>query len=764
MSDTSPSHINLTGTGAAYFRVSSDKQEFKRQHDSLAAFEQRHKVKVSNPHRYEDHMPRDVSAKRPDFQRMLKEVNSRRLQWVFVDQIDRFGFADQWELVELLIQLRKSGCKLYDAHDEEWTTSDLMSFFKVGLAGHSSHDEQVKKSHRSLTGMVPRAKAGQWLGAPPRLGFDVGCFNRATGAEVWRVVWEGREEIGRHPKKKTRMGDASPIRRILRRKVYPDGKEERLDGEVKSFCTSPETHVMRIVPTRDKSKLDAAKGVFERYATEAVSLSELAKWLNDLGIHNSFGKMFQSNDIRRMIRDEVYLGYATFCKHRAGRFKRYDAEKGVIDIEPELRGKDTESEPVDIIRSNDRLFEPIIDRPTWDAVQKKVRARVKKTYAPKSPALYLAGLVVCRQCGLKMTSRTQGLEYNCTNWDRHRKNGQLPVCSCGRHGVKQSVIEPYLEKYLEESGRRLELLTGPPVAGERLEIVALETQQSSAWERFYQGVERLVEYLATQHPEEYDEIVRADDVRREVDKREWAKHRAEEENSAEKGARRTAKDHSLPAGTLLKRYGKKLADTATRAPQPDSLPVRPDDFVSALLDRYRANFDPDAVADELRRLDDQHTKLTKKWADLPTPRSKEKALGELRALEERISELEKQQEDVSATVLDEYRKMQDLAISVTNAYEAMKNRDGEQSLRQRAEALRSLLSRIECEFVVSRTRNLVTIVKGTHKGKRIGKGGPGQARSKLIALHFYPLVGDAMMLPVDDPEQGNARCHFTGFT
>src|SRR5438105_7562126 len=162
---------------------------------------------------------------------------------------------------------------------------------------------------------------------------------------------------------------------------------------------------MRIVPTRDKAKLEAAQAVFTRYGTEAVTFFDLAKWLNGLGIRNSFGNTFQSNDIRKMLSDEAYLGYPTFRKRRNGRFHRFDGDGGIVELEPELRGKDTESDPADMIRSSARLFEPLVDRPTWDAVQKKLCGRVRKTkggHAPKNPALYLAGLVTCAGCGAPM--------------------------------------------------------------------------------------------------------------------------------------------------------------------------------------------------------------------------------------------------------------------------------------------------------------------------------------------------------------------------
>jgi DNA invertase Pin-like site-specific DNA recombinase len=218
----------LSGAGGSYLRVSGDRQEFQRQVNAARAFEERHGVKILPQYRFEDDMPRDLSAQRPDFQRMLKAVRAGTLKWIFVDQIDRFGFADEWELADLLGQLRKAGCNLYDAQDEDWTAHGLMSFFRAGLAGHSSHDEQVKKSWRSLGGMIVKAKAGEWQGGPPKLGFDLACFDRATDQEQWRVVFEGRDKEGTTK----RQGKVRPVYHIRRLKVYPDGRTERLDGNV----------------------------------------------------------------------------------------------------------------------------------------------------------------------------------------------------------------------------------------------------------------------------------------------------------------------------------------------------------------------------------------------------------------------------------------------------------------------------------------------------------------------------------------------------
>jgi DNA invertase Pin-like site-specific DNA recombinase len=232
MSSSGNTCLHLEGTGASYLRVSGDRQEVERQLASRLAFESRHGVKISTQHQYEDHMPRDLAAQRPDFQRMLAAVRAGLLQWIYIDHIDRLGFKDEDELVEVRSVLRRAGCRLIDSRDDDWTSRGLLAFIKVGLAGHASREEQVTKSRRALGGMVEKARAGEWQGGAPKLGFDVACFERGTDKELWRVVWQGRSMGGYHPKKRTKKGKPKAIYHHLRLRVYPDGREERLDGNV----------------------------------------------------------------------------------------------------------------------------------------------------------------------------------------------------------------------------------------------------------------------------------------------------------------------------------------------------------------------------------------------------------------------------------------------------------------------------------------------------------------------------------------------------
>jgi hypothetical protein len=601
---------------------------------------------------------------------MLKAALAGQLRWIVVDSLDRFGTKSAKRLMGYLADLEDAGCQLFDTQDKEWTGEDDGTEISAWVGGKASTREQKEKSKRCLGGMIAKAKSGEWQGGPPRLGFDVACFDRA-GAELWRVVWEGRDEVGTTKRK----GKMRPVYTIRRLKVYPDRSTERLDGNV-VFRQSKDTQRMQIVPTLDEARRAAAQGVFQRYATEAVSFFDLAKWLNGLGIRNSMGNTFQSNDVHKMLGDEAYLGYPTFRKRRNGRFHRFDADGGIVPLEPELRGKDTVSDPADIVRSSERLFEPLVDRATWDTVQKKLAGRAKKSrgYVPKNPAMYLAGLVICAGCGTPMVARTDRMEFYCGTWDKHRTRGTLTESPCLRNGVRQEVLEDYIGQYLDETGKRLELLTAGPDAGPL--TGQLSEQVETAWGGFFEGLTRLTQYLADHHTAEYDAIL--------------------------------AEQQSDPSFT-------------------------PDEFVAACIVCYRDNFDPTRVGAAIAALEAEHTAMMGRYADLPTPRAKEKAKAELAALEGRIEELEKQQEDAGDVVITYRQEIRDLQLAIVEAKNAMSSEAGVLALRRRAEALRGLLVAINCEFVVT--------------GKK--SSGPGQAGSRLSAVGFVPIAGDGMRVQAD---------------
>jgi DNA invertase Pin-like site-specific DNA recombinase len=725
--------LHLDGPGASYVRVSDDKQDTQRQYDAIAAFLERHGVKIPPHLRFADEgWARDTAPDRPNFQRLLQLAEQGAVKWIVVSERDRFGTADADEFVHYRYLLRQWQCKLYDAAGTDWTRKDIATVITAVVEGEKSAQEQRSISKRVLGGMVAIARAGEWTGGAPKLGFDVGCFERSTGKEVWRVVWEGRDVVRREQRK----GKSRPVYFTRRKRVYQGGREERLDGEVSAFNTSPGTHWLHLVPSKDKTKLAAVRKLFQRYASESVSYTELARWLNRLQIRTAHGGLFQAQNIIEMLPDESYLGYPTFNKRRQGKFHGLLGGE-ITEVLPGRGGKVTISSPADIIRARNRLYAPLVDAQTWTAVQEKLAARDKITHAPRNPQLYLAGLVVCAGCGAKMMCHGAGMEYYCGTWGKHRTYGTLADCPCERNAVKHALLEEYLAPYLAEVEKRLHLLTAGKTEADLLG--RLEGQEDAAWQGYRDGFSRLTAYLAQYHPHEYDRLLR--DAAAEQGEQEAAA-RQRETAGAGRDPQRTAGE----LAAYLEAKGFKDSDLVRIAasPGPDSLDAPPD-YVAVAVDLYRSLFDPARMKEDIDRLQAEYDSMLDGWRDLPTPAAKARAGEKLAAVEARLADLKQQSADASAVVEEQWRAIRDLQKKVAAARAELHGEDNAAACLRKAEVYRGILSRIECEFVPT--------------GKT-GRGGPGLAKSRLIALDFQPLEGPAKRLEIKD--NGNVGVHHLG--
>lgn len=665
MSASNGDGLHLTGDGAAYVRVSDDQQDTLRQYESIQGFEKRHGVTIPKQHLCKDEgWARDTADRRPEFQRLMKLAESGRVKWIVVDQLDRFGTKDPHQLIHYLYRLREGGCKLYDAAGKEWTGEDVATIITAVVEGEKSKGEQTSKSHRVLGGKIAKARLGEWQGGPVRLGFDVACYQRETGAELWRVVFQGYQK---------------------RLKVYPDGRTERFDGGNKTYCNSPDTEVLRIAPSQDKDKIDAAVSVFMRFAAESISFTALAHHLNKLGFRTCYGGYFQSHHVESMVQDPIYLGYYTYNRLHLGKFHRWANGQTILEFNYEE--KVSKNDKADWVMSH-RLFPPLVDQRTWDVVQRKLGQRSKRARSPRSADQYLAGLVVCGNCGRPMVAgetrkplskpRKDGhtgerYEYYCGTYAKCCREKRRAESCCLRNGVFQDTLEHYIERYLEETGKRLELLTQGP-DGDHL-TDRLEGQETEAWQEFMLGMERLTNYLRKHHPDDYNAIVQD--------------------------------SHGEDA--------------------------TPHEYVEACLAAYRASFDPSQLTAEVERLEAEHDALMAQWGDLPTPRAKEKAKERFAELEARITELRRQQEDAAEVVEQHYSQMNDLQAAIADAKLAMESDAGERALRQRAEAIRAIVQRIECTFTATGQAG----------------GGWGKKNARLATVTIYPVAGDSAQFPVE---------------
>src|SRR5581483_2044104 len=101
---------------------------------------------------------------------------------------------------------------------------------------------------------------------------------------------------------------------------------------------------------------------------ESVGFTVLAHYLNDLGWRNGGGGHFQYPQIEEMLSDPTYLGYYTWNKWHFGKFHCYTDGQTVPELNYGEKG--SKNDKADWVQSR-RLFDPLVDRETWDVVQRK---------------------------------------------------------------------------------------------------------------------------------------------------------------------------------------------------------------------------------------------------------------------------------------------------------------------------------------------------------------------------------------------------------
>ena len=151
--------LNLTGNGAVYHRVSTDRQDADRQRQSTGEWLTRHGVSVRPEDVGEDlGWARDEADRRPAFQRLLRKADERKINWIVVDALERFGTKNKHQFISFIYRLQESSCRLYTVNDKEWTGEDLITLIEAAFEAEKSEGEVRKLSDRVLGQMRLLAK------------------------------------------------------------------------------------------------------------------------------------------------------------------------------------------------------------------------------------------------------------------------------------------------------------------------------------------------------------------------------------------------------------------------------------------------------------------------------------------------------------------------------------------------------------------------------------------------------------------------------
>jgi len=232
------------------------------------------------------------------------------------------------------------------------------------------------------------------------------------------------------------------VRRLL------DGEKHRKD------------HIVKLVPSDDPAKLEAVRFAFDRFATADVSLRELARELDAKGYPSPTGRGWNHAGLAEMLRKPIYTGTSRWGGRSYGKYA-----------------------PVGEEIKQPGAFEPIIDRATFDRVQKRLAKGTRKKSARRAE-YPLRGLLFCSHCGLPMIGtcvrRPGGYTY-------HKYLCQSYGAGCGHHAVPARQVLGWLVPALQE------VLIGP---GREAVLAAVREELQARAEQAREAPQRLDTRLA----------------------------------------------------------------------------------------------------------------------------------------------------------------------------------------------------------------------------------------------------------------------------
>lgn len=309
---------------------------------------------------YEDEGFSGGSTKRPNFQRMMKDVHKGKIQTIVCYRLDRLtrNTKDCFDFVEELEHYGAAFISIKENFDLTTPTGRLMFTFVAALA----QMERETIADRIRDNLQELAKTGRWLGGTTPLGYE------SEGSEYCKV--DGKK------------------RKIFHLKLIPE-----------------EAQLVRMI--------------FSKFL-EVKSLTKLETYLLNQDYKTRQGKPFSRFAIREIIMNPVYAKadeamYQYLIVNEVRPFSdqtAFDGSHGIMAYNrtEQTKGSTTRKKPIEEWVVSVGEHEGIISGEDWIAVQGLMDENKTKSYrwrtGQKSEAL-LSGLLHCR-CGYCMRPKATG--------------------------------------------------------------------------------------------------------------------------------------------------------------------------------------------------------------------------------------------------------------------------------------------------------------------------------------------------------------------
>jgi DNA invertase Pin-like site-specific DNA recombinase len=628
------SHQKPAGTRlATYERTSKEESHPERQAATLDAWAAAHKLQIAR--RFVDQGGRrheaDNPKRRPSYAQLLRDIESGLFDVLAVEELSRLGFANEWKLMALCSHLKDHGVELWEARSDKLCNGDdIAGFLTTGIGGHASRKEVSDMGTRSLGAKAVSVRAGAWQGGYVPFGCMVQNLT-ADGMVRWTV-----EIVGRG-------------RRLL---IHADGREEWFEGEGNFPKDRRKGETLRLAPSAMfPERFEQIRMMYKWFLHESVSMNEIAHRLNDAGVCPTGDEgSFYGSLVERTLRNPINKGVMGYGKHSTARYATLvDGLPRAISGDGSFRRKSRDQwveSPV--------LFEGPVTAEEWEAAVEKLEASRRGPRVGRNPELIFSGTCWCSHCGKILAgwcseNRSPRLKYACSTYTRLGRHSP-----CGPNVIPQSVLLDVFRRWLDETGRTLEMVERIP---EGDEVAALFPDNAAAGREIRKSMAGVLRAMEDYLFNALAEILPFEEI--EEDRRRF-----------------TLERHDEPPIVL---------------DLPDS------DNPVALQDVYSwaASAGKRRTAESIRSLEATHDRLLRKWDEVPTHLAKLKVGEQMGEVEAELARLRAGDLDLGGRLRGLFRELHGAYARVKRAAKELAGDD----LRRQSQALRNLVERIECTFV-----------------------------------------------------------------
>jgi site-specific DNA recombinase len=247
-------------------------------------------------------------------------------------------------------------------------------------------------------------------------------------------------------------------RRVITRMLVMAKQGKHLGGKP-PYAYRLEAHALlgkRLVPG-DPAHVEAVRLIFRLYGEEGYSLDALSKELFERGITNPRGgPAWDKTTLAQLLRNRKYAGDTTWNTGHDGKYSEYLG--GTVQSHDAKTRKRAWNDRADWVIVPD-THEPLVSRELYEKVQARLADNKTRTSPlPAKDQYTLTGLVVCGQCGWRMTGTSQGgARYvRCEAYHQYGKH----VCHANMMKESRLVdcVIGKLEEALKDPGNRRRLL------------------------------------------------------------------------------------------------------------------------------------------------------------------------------------------------------------------------------------------------------------------------------------------------------------------